>query len=144
DRAAQLGYEKIAITDRNTLAGIVRAHAAARSKGVHFIPGCRLELLDGPSLLAYPTDKDAYGRLSSLLTQGNLRTEKGKCHLYKADVYAYAKGLKFIVVPPIKLEKDYNFDQEFIKALKEYKEALGGNLYLGANFSYNGDDHKRL
>src|SRR5690554_2267558 len=125
DRAAQLGYKKIAITDHNTLAGIVRAHAAARGKSVHFIPGCRLDLLDGPSLLTYPTDKEAYGRLSSLLTQGNLRTEKGKCHIYKADVYSKAKGLKFIAVPPIKLKDDCNFDQEFIKALKEYREALG-------------------
>ncbi|WP_261387493.1 PHP domain-containing protein [Chitinophaga pinensis] len=83
DQAAAYGYKEIAITDRNTLAGIVRAHAAAKAKGIRIIPACRLDLQDGPSLLAYPTDQASYSRLSSLLTTGNLRAEKGDCHLYK-------------------------------------------------------------
>ncbi|KOH42590.1 error-prone DNA polymerase [Sunxiuqinia dokdonensis] len=144
ERAAELGYQAIAITDRNTLAGIVRAHAEARGKAIRLIPGCRLDLLDGPSLLAYSTDKDAYSRLSSLLTKGNLRAEKGQCHLYKADVYDHAQGIKFIVVPPASLNTDFDFHPEFIKALEEYKEALGNSLYLGASFSYSGNDHKKL
>ncbi len=89
EQAAALGYAAIAITDRNTLAGIVRAHAAAKKIGIRIIVGCRLDLLDGPSLLAYPTNKNAYSRLSNLLTVGNLRAEKGECHLYKADVYQF-------------------------------------------------------
>ena len=144
ERAADLGYQAIAITDRNTLAGIVRAHAAARGKAIRLIPGCRLDLLDGPSLLAYPTDKDAYSRLSFLLTKGNLRAEKGQCHLYKADVYDQAKGMKFIVLPPASLNANFDFQPEFIKALEEYKEALGISLYLGTSFSYSGNDHKKL
>src|SRR5690606_34472263 len=87
EQAAAYGYSKIAITDRNTLAGIVRAHVAAKKIGMTIIPACRLDLLDGQSLLAYPTDKDAYSCLSGLLTLGNLRAEKGQCHLYKKDVY---------------------------------------------------------
>src|SRR5579863_14375 len=71
-QAAAYRHSAIALTDRNTLAGIVRAHAAAKKAGIRFIPGCRLDLLDGPSLLALPTDKDAYSRLSALLTVGNL------------------------------------------------------------------------
>ncbi len=144
ERAAELGYRGIAVTDRNTLAGIVRAHVAARSRNIRFIPGCRLDLVDGPDLLAYPTGKDAYSRLSSLLTKGNLRAEKGECHLYKADVYDHAKGMKFIVVPPASLNADFDFDPGFVKTLEEYREALGHDLYLGANFSYSGDDHKKL
>jgi error-prone DNA polymerase len=85
--AASLGYTEIAITDRNTLAGIVRAHAAAKKSGIRIIVGARLELLDGPSLLAYPTNIKAYSRLSNLLTVGNLRAAKGECHLCKQDVY---------------------------------------------------------
>src|SRR5690606_33754801 len=85
-QAAALGYSAIAITDRNTLAGIVRGHIAAKKHGIRFIPGCRLDLQDGTSLLAYPMDRAAYARLSTLLTEGNRRTEKGKCHLYKSDV----------------------------------------------------------
>src|SRR5690554_108891 len=143
-QAVQLGYKQIAVTDRNTLAGIVRAHVAAIGNDIRFIPACRLDLLDGPSLLAYPTDKEAYGRLSALLTKGNLRTEKGECHLYKEDVYFHAKGLKFIAVPPFKLQEDFDFELAFAQMIKEYKEALGDDLYLGASFSYSGDDQKKL
>ena len=101
--AAGLGYSEIAITDRNTLAGIVRAHAAAKAAGIRLITGCRLDLLDGLSLLAYPGNVEAYANLSNLLTLGNRRAEKGECHLYKADVYACAKGMKFIVSAAIGL-----------------------------------------
>src|SRR6476659_6560876 len=100
EQAAEYGYKKIAITDRNTFAGLVRAHAAAKSKGIRIIPGCRLDLLDGPSLLAFPTNIKAYSKLSSLLITDKVRTEKGLCDLYKADVYQISKGLKFVVQPP--------------------------------------------
>jgi error-prone DNA polymerase len=144
EQAAQLGYKAVAITDRNTLAGIVRAHVAARDKNIRFIPACRLDLLDGPSLLAYPTTKYAYANLSALLTEGNLRAEKGDCHLYRADVYKYAAGIRFIVITPTSLNSDFDFEPEFSKALEEYKEALGSSLYLAATFGYNGDDNKKL
>src|ERR1700760_4425224 len=75
EQAAKLGYTAIAITDRNSMAGVVRAHLTARQAGIRFIPACRLDLLDGPSLLAYPTDIIAWGRLCALLTKGNFRTE---------------------------------------------------------------------
>src|SRR5689334_13780534 len=79
NEAVKLGYQQIAVTDVNTLAGIVRAYAATKTKSIRVIPACRLNLMDGPALLAYPTNKDAYANLCSLLTKGNLRTEKGKC-----------------------------------------------------------------
>ncbi|SHE71360.1 error-prone DNA polymerase [Mariniphaga anaerophila] len=144
ERAAELGHKAIAITDRNTLAGIVRAHVAARGKNIRFIPACRLYLLDGPSLLAYPTTQAAYANLSALLTEGNLRAEKGQCHIYRADVFNHASGIKFIAVPPTSLNPDLNVQPEIITALKEYKEVLGNNLYLAASFSYQGDDQKKL
>jgi error-prone DNA polymerase len=144
EHAIELGYKAIAITDRNTLAGIVRAHAAAKGKDIKIIPACRLDLLDGPSLLAYPTNREAYSQLSSLLTEGNLRTEKGKCDLYKADVYRYAKGIKFIAVPPDTLNESFAFDPSFEKSLQQYREALGNDLYLSATRSYHGDDLKKL
>ncbi|WP_379090629.1 PHP domain-containing protein [Pedobacter sp. UC225_65] len=92
EQAAAFGYPKIAITDVNTMAGIVRAHSAARKHNIKIIPACRLDLLDGPSLLAYPTGKEAYCRLSALLSTGNLRAEKGKCFLYKKDIYESRQG----------------------------------------------------
>lgn len=144
DYAAELRYEAIAITDRNTLAGIVRAHAAARGKNIRLIPACRLDLADGPSLLAYPTDIAAYSRLSALLTKGNLRTEKGKCELYQADVFKYAQGMKFIVVPPAELNKQFDFDPAFKNAVSEYQKKLGSSLYIGAVVTYQGNDAKKL
>jgi error-prone DNA polymerase len=144
DQAAAFGFKKIAITDRNTLAGIVRGHAAAKEKDIQIIPACRLDLLDGPSLLAYPTDREAYGRLSALLTKGNLRAEKGKCHLHKADVYEHAKGMLFTVVMPGILNRHFNFEDTFVKHISEYKEALSTQLYLSATRSYLGNDDKLI
>src|SRR5688500_6000182 len=74
-------YSSIAITDINTLAGIVRCYVAAKIVGIRIIPGERLDLLDGSSLIVLPTNREAYANLSGLLTLGNLRTEKGKCNL---------------------------------------------------------------
>ena len=133
EQAAAYGYKSIAITDRNTFAGIVRAHVAAKQSGIRLIPACRLDLLDGPSLLAFPTDLDAYSRLSNLLTVGNLRAEKGECHLYKADVYEYAKGLKLVVVPPVALNGVFEFEDYFKKAVLGYREAFGQDLYIAAS-----------
>jgi len=144
DQAAAFGYKKIAITDRNTLAGIVRAYAAAKEKEISIIPACRLDLLDGPSLLAYPTNREAYGQLSALLTKGNLRAEKGQCHLNKADVYEHAKGMLFTLVMPNQLNRRFNFEDDFIKNLGEYKDSLAGQLYLSASRSYLGNDDKLI
>ncbi len=131
EQAAKLGYSGIAITDRNTFAGIVRAHAAAKRSGIKLIPACRLDLLDGPSLLAYPTSRRAYERLSSLLTVGNFRAEKGECFLYKKDVYEYKEDSKFIVV-------------DAVDKLDEYKDVFGQDLYIAATRRYDGDDAKLL
>ena len=72
--AAALGHGAIAITDRNSLAGIVRAHHAAETIGIRLVIGCRLDLRDGASLLAFPEDRAAYGRLTRLLTLPSLRS----------------------------------------------------------------------
>ncbi|MDB5117016.1 MAG: error-prone polymerase [Mucilaginibacter sp.] len=142
ERAADYGYTKIAITDRNSVAGVVRAHLAAKNRGITIIPACRLDLIDGPSLLAYPTNMEAWGRLCALLTVGNLRVEKGECELYRKDVFAHSADIKFVVIPPDTLNERFDFDQLFRDAVKEYKEWL--DLYIAATRSYNGDDAKRL
>jgi error-prone DNA polymerase len=130
--------------DRNSVAGVVRAHQEAKIKGIGFIPACRLDLLDGPSLLAYPTNVTAWGRLCALLSKGNLRTEKGKCDLYKQDVYDHKTGIKFIAIPPQTVNKQFEFEDAFKQDLKEYQQELGTELYLAANRSYSGDDDKRF
>lgn len=142
--AAKLGYSAIAITDHNTFAGIVRAHVAAKAFGIRLIVGCQLDLLDGPSLLAYPCNSSGYKKLTSLLTMGNLRAEKGICHLYKADVFQHKSDVKYIVIPPSCLNEYFEFDNSLVESLKEYQDALQDNLYLSASRSYLGDDAKKL
>lgn len=144
NQAAAMGYRKLAITDRNTLSGIVRAHVAARNHDIQLIPACRLDLLDGPSLLAYPTDKMAYGRLSALLSLGNMRAQKGSCHLYKQDVFDHCEGMKFILIPPESLNSLFDYEEGFKSQLTVFRTKLGKNLFLAASRSYTGDDHKRL
>ncbi len=110
-RACELGLEALAVTDHNTVAGVVRAHLAAKEArsaegttgtqkeaGLKFIPAARLDLRDAPSLLAYPTDRAAWGRLTRLLTLGQRRAEKGNCELYLEDVAGHAEGLIFVVL----------------------------------------------
>jgi error-prone DNA polymerase len=144
EQAAKYGYDAIAITDVNTFAGIVRGHCMAKKFRIRIIPGCRLNLVDGPSLLALPTNIAAYARISSLLTVGNLRAEKGKCHLYKADVFRFAEGSKFILIPPPSLNAEFEFDPVFRKAAKEYRHAIGDDLYIAATRTYGGEDGKML
>ncbi|MBC7688482.1 MAG: error-prone DNA polymerase [Aquabacterium sp.] len=144
EQAAALGYTAIAITDRNSLAGIVRAHTAAKKNGIRLVPACRLDLVDGLSLLAYPTTITAYSQLCNLLTIGNRRAEKGDCLLYKADVYQFAKGLKFIVIPPAQLNERFEFDASFSVALKEYREIFTTDLYIAATNRYSGSDAQHI
>ncbi len=86
-RAAALGLSGIGIADRNPLAGVVRAHTYARENrealgAFRVVTGARLAFVDGaPDVLVYPQNRAAYGRLSRLLSQGNLRAPKGECHL---------------------------------------------------------------
>ncbi len=143
-QAAEYGYKELAITDRNSFAGLVRAHSAAKKIGLRIIPACRLDLLDGSSLLAYPTTNTAYSSLCQLLTTGNLRAEKGECHLYKKDVYTHSTGIIFIALPPSILNKEFDFEPTFIQNLKLYKEVFGEHFYLAATRHYTGDDQKQL
>ena len=143
-QAATYGYKAIGITDHNSLAGIVRAYAAAKKFGVRLITGCRLDLQNGISLLAYPTDKEAYANLCSLLTKGNMRTTKGKCILYKNDVYQHAKGLKFIAIPPASLDADFTIDPAYETGVKEYYDAFGNDFYIGMHRSYQSNDFKKM
>jgi error-prone DNA polymerase len=144
EQAAAHGYPGIGIADRNSLAGIVRAHVAAKKAGIRFLPGCRLDLLDGPSLLAYPTNIDGYSQLSGLLTTGNLRAEKGECHLYKADVYSQLQDIRLIAVPPVLLNESFEFDLAFEKQLAAYYQVFGKRLYLAISRRYLGDDTKQM
>src|SRR4051812_41820311 len=94
-RAHELGLAGIAVTDRNSFAGLVRAHEEAKRRGIRLVVGCRLDLVDGSSLLCWPTDRQAYARLSSLLTHGKQLAAKGGCRLTLDDVLAHDEGQVF-------------------------------------------------
>ncbi len=79
-QAKALGLTALAVTDRNTLAGVVRAHIAAKEVGLQLIVGARLDLQDGLSLVCLPRDRTAYGRLSRLISLGQRRAKKGAVH----------------------------------------------------------------
>jgi error-prone DNA polymerase len=66
EAAAHLGFTAIGVTDRNTVAGMVRAFQRCREAGLRLIPGCRLDLADAPSLLVYPTDRAGWSGLCRL------------------------------------------------------------------------------
>jgi error-prone DNA polymerase len=136
--AARLGHRAIAIADRNTLAGVVRAHKAAQEYGCRLVVGCRLELQDRASLLCYPTDRAAYARLCRLLTRGKRRAAKAECHLAYADLIEHGEGQIVIVLPPERL------DAAFRGFLAELARDFGDRAYLAGSHLYRGDDGKRL
>jgi error-prone DNA polymerase len=144
EQAALYKYRAIAITDKNSFAGIVRAHTIAKAKDIRLIPATCIELTDGFKILAYPTNKHAYTKISAMLTIGNLRTEKGKCELYPSDVFENIKDSKIVVVPPTTLNNNFSFDHSFEKALRQYKDVFAKDLYVAASRRYNGEDQKYL
>ncbi len=99
-QAKALGLSALAVTDRNTLSGVVRAHVAAKEVGLKLIVGARLDLQDAPSLLCLPQNRKAYGRLSRLLSLGQMRAKKGECTLCLDDVEQHAQGQIFIALAP--------------------------------------------
>src|SRR5260221_14705693 len=88
------------IAGRNSFAGLGRANEEAKKRSFKPLVGTRLITTDGFEVIAYPTDRDAYGRLCRLLTQGNLKAKKGECHFGFDDVLAAAEGQMLIALPP--------------------------------------------
>jgi error-prone DNA polymerase len=100
-QAAHIGLDGLGLCDRNSVAGVVRAHLIKREQELTlaYHPGARLVFADGtPDILAYPRDRAAWGRLCRLLTRGNLRAEKGECILYRDDLLEHIDGLELIVM----------------------------------------------
>jgi error-prone DNA polymerase len=141
-QAKTLGLEGIGVADRNTLAGVVRAHAAAQEHGVRLAVGARLVFRDWtPDILVYPKDRAAYGRLTRLLTIGNRRAPKGECWLDFADFLAHADGQQAIVAPVI--TAGATPDDALIACLEAVR-AHAGAVWLAVRFVFDGEDRRRL
>jgi error-prone DNA polymerase len=137
DETAKLGIEALAITDCNSLAGIVRAHEAAKITGIRLIVGCRLDLADGMSVLVYPIDRPAYARLCRLLSLGKKRGGKARCHLGWSDVVAYGEGLIAVLVPDAA-------DDTCLIHLRRLAEVFGDRAALALTLRRRPNDALRL
>ncbi|WP_037086863.1 error-prone DNA polymerase [Neorhizobium vignae] len=135
--AAALGIEALAVTDHNSLAGIVRAHQAAKDTGIKLIVGCRLDLRDDVSVLVYPTDRPAYSRLCRLLSIGKVRAGKGKCDLGWDDLVAYGEGLLVVLLPDLA-------DDLCAIRLRRLKADFADRAYLALTLRRRPNDQLRL
>ena len=137
-QAKALGLSAIGIADRNTLAGAVRAHVAAKEAGMKLLIGARLIPQDGPELICYPTDRAAYGRLSKLLTLGKIRAPKGECHITLDDIIAHSEGQIFILISPVFPSLTAE------NTLKTLAEHWPNRLFLAARYAYSGRNRARI
>src|SRR5437588_5476809 len=153
-----LGLAAVGITDHNSFAGVVRAYDAWRTiekkkteeaeqtgapkkNTVKLLVGTRLVTIDGFEVLAYPTDRGAYGRLCRLLTAGNRKTKKGKkgeCLLTFEDILAASEGQMLIALPPEELSP------AFVKRLAALAHAAPEHVSLAGMHRYRGDEPRRL
>jgi len=134
-QAAHAGLGGLGLCDRNSVAGVVRAHLAKREQNLslRYHPGARLVFSDGtPDVLAYPRDRAGWGRLCRLLTLGNLRAEKGDCTLKLDDLLSHAFGLELIVM------------DGSTGLLARLGEAVPNRVRLAASMLYRGRDRARL
>ncbi|MCW1428767.1 error-prone DNA polymerase [Novosphingobium sp. JCM 18896] len=175
-RAIALGMAGIGIADRNTVAGVVRAHATlkharedAEAAGEAFpkfklVVGARLVFVDGtPDILAYPTSRYGWGRLTRLLTRGNLRALKGDCILGLDDLLTFHQDLLLIVLPeststpqrPHPKPAKYCDDEPIpplrlvqppglLPLLERLTRRAPHRVWLGATMDRKGDDARRL
>ena len=134
-QAAHIGLAGIGLCDRNSVAGVVRAHLARREQNLslRYHPGARLVFADGtPDVLVYPCNRAGWGRLCRLLTAGNLRAEKGNCILRLDDLLAHAFGLELIATGG------------HAQLLARLREAAPQRVRLAASMLYHGRDRSRL
>ena len=122
-RATELKYTALAITDRNSLAGVVRAHAAAKPLGLKLLIGAEVTLTEGPSAVLLATNRAGYGRLSRLLTLGKRRAPKGECHLTFDDVAHFHADLLACVL------LDTNQPERQTDELPRWRETFGDRCY---------------
>ena len=141
-QAARLGYDAVAITDIESIAGVVRAHGTAKELGIQYIVGAEVRPSDCPPMVLWPTDRQAYGNLCRMLSRGRMRAEKGDCHLTWDDVAEHADGLIAAMIPDresIELGGDRHVAMtKFLRT--DFRDAFLGRCYLMAHLNDGVDD----
>ena len=140
-QAKALDHTAIGIADRNTLAGVVRAHVEAKREGVQLLVGARIDLIEGLSCLCYPTDRKAYGRLCKLLSNGKRSAEKGDCHIALSDLANHAEGQVLIALPPDNFNAKYD---DFHRLLETLIKTPKVGIWIALHWLFRGDDRKRM
>ncbi len=141
--ALSQGHHALGIADLNTMAGVVRLHAEAKIAHLRPVIGCRLHLAEGHQFLAYPQNRAAYGRLSTLLSQGKMQTldgqwqDKGECHLSLDMLTRQCGDIQLIALPGLDLDG-------FAASLPQLSAALPGMRHIAASHLYRGDDRARI
>ncbi len=137
--ASRLGISGLGVADRNTVAGVVRAHAQAKVEAFSFQPGARLSFAeDIPDVLAYPRNRRGWGNLCRMLSAGNLRAKKGTCTLYETDLVEWGEDILIAVLPdPVIGASEAKNLAEFLKRLKPH---FADRLYLALVPRYDGFD----
>jgi len=141
-RAAALGYAALALTDRASLAGVVRAHGAAKEAGLKLVIGAEIEPDDALPVVLWATDRASYGRLCRLITDGRRRAAKGQCQLSLDDVDCYREGLLAGVVPTGALNAGQT-PAELLPRVRAYRDRFGDRCYLLGALCYGSDDRRR-
>ena len=142
ETAAMLGHAGIGVCDRNSLAGVVRAHVAAKDLKLRFVVGTRLVLDDGATYLTWPTDRASYGRLTKLLSLGRMRAPKGQCQISRAEMLDHADGWVMAAVPPSL--PDARFAGRLLADARDLRDRLARPLLCSASVIYDGADRHRL
>jgi error-prone DNA polymerase len=137
-RARELDYAALAVTDRNSLAGVVRAHLAARTAGLKLLIGAEIHPCDGLPVVFWAPDRQAYGRLSRMITVGRRQAEKGQFALPWQQLAEYSQGLLAAVLP----ERLEGADVE--RQVVRHRELFGDRGYLLAALHRGPADGPRL
>jgi DNA polymerase III alpha subunit len=135
-QAATLGYAGLAITDRNSVAGVVRAHIAAKQCGLKLIIGAEVTTADASPVLLWAMNREGYGRLCRLLTRGRRLAPKGECHLTFADIAEHSSGLLLGVLLPSAGEPS--------SELSQWRDIFRDRTYAVAELHRGPCDERRL
>ena len=131
-QASMLGHAGIGVCDLNSLAGVVRAHVAAKDVKLRFVVGARIVLDDGAAYLAWPTDRESYGRLTKLLSLGRMRAPKGQCQISRAcEIAANSDPLRGVFA-----SKADPSDAVSVSSSRWRLEGISGDDWCGSDWRY--------
>jgi error-prone DNA polymerase len=139
-QASTLGYHALAITDECSLAGVVRAHVAAKQCGLSLILGAEFTCTDALKFVALATDRASYGALSRLISRARRATVKGRYALARTDLDRALEGCLIIWLPRAGRTLQPQHDEEG----RWLRERFAGRLWIGVELLTGGFDAKRL